>query len=64
VIANERQYRITKSWLKRFEQARASVDTQAERLHPRARPALREQYDSQIEELRARLAEYEAIRNR
>jgi len=31
-------------------------------LHPRARQAFRDQYDSQIEELRAQLAEYEALR--
>jgi ribosome-binding protein aMBF1 (putative translation factor) len=61
VIANERQYRITRSWLKRFEGARASVEDQA-RLAPRARQALRDQYDSQIDELGQQLAEYEALR--
>jgi len=62
VITNERQYRITKNWLERFEQARTSAEEQAANLHPRARQALRDQYDSQIEELRADLADYEALR--
>ena len=63
MITNERQYRITKSWLGRFEQARAGVEDQGADLHPRARQALRDQYDSQVEELRAQLAEYEALRD-
>ena len=62
MITNERQYRITRSWLERFEQARAGVEQEAPELHPRARQALRDQYDSQIEELRAQLADYEALR--
>jgi ribosome-binding protein aMBF1 (putative translation factor) len=62
VITNERQYRITQSWVDRFEQARASVEEQAD-LHPRARQALRDQYDSQIEELREQLEQYEALRH-
>jgi ribosome-binding protein aMBF1 (putative translation factor) len=62
MITNERQYRITRNWLERFEQARAGVEAQGTELHPRARQALRDQYDSQIEELREQLAEYEALR--
>jgi len=62
VITNERQYRITRNWLERFEHAHAEVEGQNGTLHPRAQQALRDQYDSQIEELRAELAEYEALR--
>ena len=62
MITNERQYRISRGWLERFEQARTSVEQDAGDLHPRARQALRDQYDSQIEELRADLADYEALR--
>jgi ribosome-binding protein aMBF1 (putative translation factor) len=62
MITNERQYRITRSWLERFEQARTSAERDAVALHPRARQALRDQYDSQVEELRADLADYEALR--
>ena len=62
MITNERQYRITRGWLKRFEQARTSADQDTVDLHPRARQALHDQYDSQIEELRADLADSEALR--
>lgn len=62
MITNERQYRITKGWLERFTQARAGVEAQGESLHPRAAQALRDQYESQIEELRAELADYEVLR--
>lgn len=62
MITNERQYRITKSWLERFERARDGVEEARDGLQPRARQALRDQYESQIEELRSQLAEYEALR--
>jgi hypothetical protein len=62
VITNERQYRITKSWLERFERARAGVELEGATLQPRARQAMRDQYESQIEELREQLAAYEALR--
>jgi ribosome-binding protein aMBF1 (putative translation factor) len=61
MIANERQYRITKNWLRRFQEARANVEERHD-LQPRARRALRDQYDSQVEELGAQLAEYESLR--
>jgi len=63
VITNERQYRITKGWVERFTQARTGVDAESGALHPRAAQALRDQYESQIEELRAELADYEALRH-
>ena len=62
MITNERQYRISRGWLERFERARAGVEERGKELHPRAQQALRDQHDSQIEELRAQLAEYEALR--
>ena len=62
MITNERQYRITRKWLERFTQARAGVDAQSGTLPPRAVQALRDQYDSQVEELRAELADYESLR--
>ena len=61
MIANELQYRNTRQWVERFEQARAAADAQAD-LNPRDRRALRDQFDSQIEEPRDQLAEYEALR--
>ncbi len=62
MITNERQYRLTGSWLERFEQARTGVEGQDSHLPPRARQALRDQYASQVDELRAQLTEYEALR--
>ena len=62
MITNERQYRITKNWLERFAQARAGVDTHASSLQPRAAQALRDQYDSQLEEFRQDIADYESLR--
>jgi len=62
VITNDLQYRITRKWVERFEQARTAVDAQPD-LHPRARRALRDQYDSQLAELREELAEYDALRS-
>ena len=62
MIANERHYRITRSWLERFQQTRNGVGEDGAALQPRAQQALRDQYDSQIEELRAQLSEYEATR--
>jgi ribosome-binding protein aMBF1 (putative translation factor) len=61
VIANDLQYRITRKWVERFEEARAAADARSD-LHPRARQALRDQYDSQIEELRDQLGEYDVLR--
>jgi ribosome-binding protein aMBF1 (putative translation factor) len=62
VITNERQYRITKRWLERFEQARREVEGLGDTIQARAQQALRDQYDSQIEELSAQLAGYDALR--
>ncbi|MDQ3703254.1 MAG: hypothetical protein M3442_20400, partial [Chloroflexota bacterium] len=62
MITNERQYRISRSWLERFERARTGVEEQGADLPPRARQALRDQYESQVEELREQMAEYEALR--
>ena len=62
MIENERQYRITKKWLERFQQARRSVEGLGDSLQGRARQALRDQYESQIEELGEQLADYDALR--
>ena len=62
MITNERQYRMTKGWLERFTRAQAAVSAQSGTLHPRAAQALQDQYASQIEELSAEIAVYEALR--
>ena len=50
MITNERQYRITRNWLERFEASLCGVDERAGTLDPRARQALRDQCESQIED--------------
>jgi len=62
MIANERQYRITKAEAERFEEALAQSDESISDLDPRLRRAMREGLESQLEELREQLAEYEALR--
>lgn len=60
MITNERQYRITKREAERFEQALAQLE-QSDR--PKAlRRIMRDGMESQLQELREELAEYEALR--
>lgn len=63
MITNERQYRITKAEAERFEQALAKAEEQGAHLQPRLRKALRESLESQLQELREQLAEYDALRS-
>jgi DNA-binding Xre family transcriptional regulator len=63
VITNERQYRITKAEAERFAAALAQPDEKVAHLHPRIRQAMREGAESQLEELREQLNEYEALRD-
>ncbi|HVC80893.1 MAG TPA: helix-turn-helix transcriptional regulator [Chloroflexota bacterium] len=62
MITNERQYRITKTWLAKFEQGAAQAEQGAAGLDPRLVQAMRDQYEGQAEELRAQLREYEELR--
>lgn len=63
MITNERQYRITKAEAERFEEALARAEEQSAHLHPRLQQAMREGLESQLQELREQLAEYEALRS-
>lgn len=63
MITNERQYRITKAAVERFEDALAHGHEQGVHLHPRLQQAMQESLESQIAELREELAEYEALRS-
>ncbi|MHB8644454.1 MAG: helix-turn-helix transcriptional regulator [Thermomicrobiales bacterium] len=63
MIANERQYRITKAEVERFEQAIAHGTEQSIHLHPRLRQAMQEGLESQLADLREQLDEYEALRS-
>lgn len=62
MIANERQYRITRAEAERFEEALAQSDESISDLDPRLHRAMREGLESQLQELREQLAEYEALR--
>lgn len=63
MITNERQYRVTKGEIGRFETALSTVDKQNRDLHPKMRKAMRESMVSQLEELRQEIADYEALRS-
>ena len=65
MIANDRQYRITRSEAKKFKEALANLAAfQAERkgVHPRLLQAEREALESQHENLLLELQEYEALK--
>lgn len=61
MIANERQYRITKAAASRFAQALEAQD-KATHLSPQAQRLMREAIESQLADLQAELADYEALR--
>jgi len=65
VITNERQYRITKAQLKRFEDDLAAHDVRpaSPGVDPRIHAAMRDGLASEADELRAQLEHYEQLRN-
>lgn len=64
MIANERQYRIAKAELRRFDQAIAAAKQArpAEPIDRRIHAATRDALQSQAEELRRKLRRYEALK--
>jgi len=65
MIVNEREYRLTKAWLETFssravEEARGLKSE--DESDPRMRQLYKDAYESQAEELRGQLAQYEASR--
>lgn len=64
MITNERQYRITKAELKKFDDAAATQATRgpSPNVDPRIRAAMGEALQSEAEELRRQLEEYEQLR--
>ena len=64
MIASEREYRITSDEAKRFEEALTHVDDRAAERHPLLQRAMRESLESELQNLRERLAELEARRHR
>ncbi len=65
MITNERQYRITKAQLKRFDEDLAVHDARAPSadVDPRIRQAMRDALASEAEELRAQVERYEQLRD-
>lgn len=64
-IENEREYRITGAWVRRFESALEQILAEPEGDEPAVlRKARIESTRSQIEDLRAQMAEYEALRGK
>jgi ribosome-binding protein aMBF1 (putative translation factor) len=68
MIRNARQYRITQAQVAKLEQALARVTARGTApgtvMHPRLHQAERDALQSQIEDLREQLAEYDALRTR
>lgn len=61
MITNMRQYRITRAQAERFRQALNNVDEAYRFADSILRQAMRDQYESQLEELQEELAEYERL---
>jgi ribosome-binding protein aMBF1 (putative translation factor) len=62
MITNHRQYRITQGWVRKFEQSLAGLDDAEAHRSPEMRQVMRAAMESQIEDLRSQLAEYDALR--
>jgi transcriptional regulator with XRE-family HTH domain len=64
MITNERQHRISKAEIGRFEKAIAHAEGEepAEDVHPRLQEAMIDGLRSQLDELRSEVSEYEALR--
>jgi HTH-type transcriptional regulator / antitoxin HipB len=63
MIQNERQYRITQTKLKKFEQELAAIDPQDPNLHPRQIVGWTNSYNLTIRQLKQEIAEYEQLKS-
>ena len=63
MITNERQYGITKSEAAKFEAALSGLETAEGHRPDEMRQIMREAIESQLEELRDQLAEFDALRS-
>jgi len=62
MIANDLQYRVTRTAAREFEEALARLDQTESHRSPEMRALMRAAMESQLEDLRQQLAEYEALR--
>ncbi len=65
MIENEKQYQVTKEWAEKFADSVAQINQEGALMHldPDMRRLFQDAYESQAEELRAQLAEYEELRD-
>lgn len=63
MIANERQYRITRAEAAKFQEALARLETVEGHRSGELRQIMRDAMESQLEELQEQLAEYDALRS-
>jgi HTH-type transcriptional regulator / antitoxin HipB len=63
MIQNERQYRITQTKLREFEQQLADLDPQDPNLHPRQVVGWTNSYKLTIRQLKQELTEYEQLKS-
>lgn len=63
MIQNERQYRITQTKLRDFEQLLADLDPQDPNLHPRQVVGWTNSYNLTIRQLKQELAEYDRLKS-
>jgi ribosome-binding protein aMBF1 (putative translation factor) len=61
-ITNNRQYKITRAQVHRFEEALSRADEQYRDADPVLRKAMQDQITSQLDELREQVREYEELR--
>ncbi len=62
-ILNDRQYRITKAWHRKFDADPEFADAQLEKLSPQMVQAIRDSQSSQAKTLEHEMAEYERLMN-
>jgi ribosome-binding protein aMBF1 (putative translation factor) len=65
VIKNERQYRITQAWVKKFRASLKELNatSRPEKVHPKLWAAQKAGVQSQLRDLEAELREYESLKS-
>jgi DNA-binding Xre family transcriptional regulator len=65
VITNEREYRITKAWIARFEKSQADYAARepSPNVDPRMKQVMHDALDSEIQVLREQIEHYEKLRD-